>query len=139
MNGGQNAEWKCDTEREQLGDGRELGRGGNALHDQLHGWQVIAERLAEVAMQHAAEPVQVLLVDREIEAHLVAKLGGLLGGCPVWQHAGGDVATGQMQNEEDYGGDAEDNKDGLEESRNDEVEHRPTRRMVHSPQNAVKT
>jgi hypothetical protein len=59
---------------------------GQALHDELHGGLLMAQREAEVAGHGAREKFHVLDVERLIEAELVAQRGQLVHGGIAGEH-----------------------------------------------------
>src|SRR6185312_13850289 len=105
-------------------------RQGQAAEDERQRGGAIAERGAEVAVERAAEELQVLHRGRLVEAHLVAELGDLRGwGVERQQHGGG--VAGEPGQAEDDDRDAEENEDAVQQALQDVDEHGDVRGLPY--------
>ena len=88
----------------------------------------IGERLAEVAVQRAKQPLEEPKISRLIEPEIEPHLGKRLGSGGILQNCGGEVARQDLCPDEDQDRGGEQRKDAKAETVEDELQHRRPRR-----------
>ena len=116
---GGNADQEGDHDRHR----RQLHRHRQFLRDQLAHRHLDAQRLAEVAGQHALDPVDVLHRNRLIEPVLLADLGDDLGIAFLAGHHQRRIAGQQLLQREDQDRHEEQRRDQLQDALGEEVQH----------------
>ena len=118
---------QSEADRQRHGDDRRISRQehrvGEARRDLLQDVAPVGERLAEIAVQRAKQPLEETniggLVEPEIEPHLGERLGR--GG--VLQNGGGEVARQDLRPDEDQHRRGEQGEDSEAETVEDELQH----------------
>jgi hypothetical protein len=98
------------------------------LRDQLGDRLVDIERIAEIAVQHVAEPDQELRRQRPGQAELLADARDVFVGRVVAGDDGGRVTGGQAQDQEDDQRHHQQHRHDGEETLGQEAQHRPALR-----------
>ena len=102
----------------------ELHRHRQLLRDQVEHRHLDAERLAEVARQHALDPVDILHRDRLIEPVLLADLRDHVGIALLARHDQRRIAGQQMLQRKDQHRHEEQCRDQLQQALAEKVQHR---------------
>ncbi len=84
----------------------------------------VGERLAEIAMQRAKQPLEEAKISRLVEPEVEPHLGERLGRRGVLQNGGGEVARQDLRPDEDEHGGGEQREDAEAETVEDELQHR---------------
>ena len=116
---GGNADQEGDHDRHR----RQLQRHRQFLRDQLAHRHLDAQRLAEVAGQHALDPVEILHRDRPIEPVLLADLRDDGGIALLAGHHQRGIAGQQMLQREDQDRHKEQRRDQLRDALGEEAQH----------------
>ena len=82
-----------------------------------------AERAAEIALQHVAEPAEVAPPDRQIEPHVVAQRRNVLRRRLIAEDHVGEIAGQQRGDQEGEQGDGKQDRQQIEQPSDDEAEH----------------
>src|SRR5579883_1769484 len=98
--GTENAERHADEEPAQFGDHHELDRHGKPVGDRMEHRLAGAVRGAEIAGQDAAEPMEILPPERQIEAEFLVQRRDILRRRLVAEHRDREIARQQRGDEE---------------------------------------
>ena len=110
FDGGDDPNGNGDEQGQNQSRDGELNGGRHPLQDQIKGRLAVAKRLAEIPMEGALEKPPVLHDHRIGESHLLAELGHLFRRRIHGHQERGRVA-GQVENDEDDQGNADQNED----------------------------
>src|SRR5690606_5433521 len=95
--GGNDAGGDADEGGQQHRQHRQLCGGGQPAQELFHHRATGTDGITQVQLDGAAQPAEVLDVDRIVQAQLLPEQLVLFGGCVLAQHQQGGIAGGQVE------------------------------------------